>query len=147
MSCTRTPNCTAAWPDALPDARTGVGAARVVISESGSRPGVRDYERLGVSRSATSRDFRPSRPISYPCTKSSGTNLLADSEPPLHRWQQESRPSSYGNPPCAQRLRAGGVGDEQEEVIISLASSQMSREHLADWIVSHLVGREPEIRA
>jgi death-on-curing protein len=39
------------------------------------------------------------------------------------------------------------VVDEQEEVIMSLASGQMSREQLADWIVSQLVRREPENRA
>ena len=42
----RTPNCTAVWPDALPDARTGVGSGRAGDFPIGWRSRCADYGAL-----------------------------------------------------------------------------------------------------
>jgi death-on-curing protein len=119
----------------------------LVISQSGGRPGVHDYGALESAVAQPAMTFDQADLYPTLAQKAAALTYSLIQNHPFIDGNKRVGHAAMETFLVLNGYELAALVDEQEEVIISLASSQMSREELADWIVSHLVGHEPESRA
>lgn len=116
-----------------------------IMQASGGLNGLRDQGGLESALAQPRMTFGGEELYTFASRKSSSTWLCHYSKSPIYRWQQTCGHAAMEIFLILNGYEIDASADEQEQVILEVASSAKSRQEFIEWLQLHLITYEPKV--